>query len=65
MNYNLRYNYKHWSPSQIIVIQIHYLSFLKAELRLAGRYVQIGNIQSKNKKLRVIEFLTKQPKKKN
>jgi len=26
------------SPSQIIVIQIYYLSFLKEELRLAGRY---------------------------
>jgi hypothetical protein len=28
------------SPSQIIVIQIYYLSFLKAELRLAGRCMQ-------------------------
>jgi len=37
-NYNSRLNYLYLSPSQIIVIQIYYLSFLKAELRLAGRW---------------------------
>lgn len=43
MNYNSRLKYFYLSHSQIIVIQIYYLSFLIEELRLAGRYAQ--NIQ--------------------
>ena len=38
MNYNLRQPKTIRSNSQIIVIQIHYLSFLKTELHLAGRW---------------------------
>ena len=43
-NYNLRYKPKYQSYSQIIVIQIYYLSFLKTELRLAGRCSPFQNV---------------------